>query len=259
MIDSHCHLQLCREPVEDIAQRALEHGVTELIQVATDVATAKYSIELKHRIQSVRVHPTAGLYPSRAKGGEWPKEIPALEELLKTGDVVAVGEIGIDMYHDQSFLEEQQGMLRAQLELALRYDLPTIFHIRNSFEEVVSVLDEYESHSTKLRGVWHCFEGTLEQALHFVDRGWYISFSGLLTYKKNQWLRDVAVVLPKDRLLIETDSPYLSPVPWRNEKNEPWKVSGVLQCLAEIREESLEELEAQTIANTRTLFRLPMS
>ena len=242
----------------EIAQRAMEHGVTELIQVATDVATAKYSVELKHQIKSVNIHPTAGLYPSRAKGGEWRNEIPHLQNLLESGEFVAVGEIGIDMYHDQSFLAEQEGMLKAQLELALRYDLPTIFHIRNSFDEVVSVLAQYDDRSTKLRGVWHCFEGTLEQAQHFVARGWYISFSGLLTYKKNQWLRDVAVVLPSDRILIETDSPYLSPVPWRNEKNEPWKVSGVLQCLADIRVESIEELEAQTIANTRNLFRLPM-
>ena len=229
-----------------------------MIQVATDVATAEYSFELKHKIKSVRIHPTAGLYPSRAKGGEWPKEIPALEKLFKTGEMVAVGEIGIDMYHDQTFLSDQQNMLRAQLELALRYDLATIFHIRNSFDEVVSVLDEYKDRPRQLRGVWHCFEGTLEQAQHFIARGWTISFSGLLTYKKNQWLRDVAKVLPIDRLLIETDSPYLSPVPWRNEKNEPWKVSEVLKCLAEIREESLEELETQTVANTRKLFRLPM-
>lgn len=256
MIDSHCHLQLCREPINDILQRAHDAGVTDIVQVATDVATAEYSIELAKKNSSVHLHPTAGLYPSRAAEA-WQQEIPKLRTIFESEKVVALGEVGIDLFHDTSYLAAQQEMLRSQLQLAQEFDQPCIFHIRHSYDEVVAVLDEFKT-GKALKGVWHCFEGTLEQAEHFVNRGWYISFSGLVTYKKNDALREAALALPLDRILVETDSPYLSPEPLRREKNEPWKVSKTLAFLAELRPESVEEVHARTVENTRRLFSLPM-
>ena len=257
MIDSHCHLQLCREPILDILQRAKNLGVHDLIQVATDVETALWGVDLVQQTLPVNIHPTAGLYPSRAEG-DWETQLPELKKILCSGQVVALGEVGIDLYHATHYLDRQELMLRTQIELALEADLPMIFHIRQSYEEVKNILSDYRS-SSRLRGVWHCFEGTLTQAQQFVDWGWMISFSGLITYKKNNELREVAQALPLDSLLIETDSPYLSPEPLRNEKNEPGKVSYVLASLAKVRNCDCAELEAITTNNTLKLFGLKSS
>jgi TatD DNase family protein len=247
-------LQLCREPLPDILQRAKVLGVSDIIQVATDIDNAQWGLTLNDPSCGVKIHPTAGLYPSRAEG-DWESKIPELEKILNSGQVVALGEVGIDLYHETHYLDRQEKMLRVQMELALKADLPMIFHIRQSYAEVLRILSDYQSNS-RLRGVWHCFEGTLEQAKVFVELGWMISFSGLITYKKNEALRDVARALPADSILVETDSPYLSPEPLRKEKNEPGKVSYVLSCCAQIRGTSLEEMDRVTTDNTNRLFNL---
>lgn len=258
MIDSHCHLYLCKEPLEEILGRTEDYGVTDLVQVATDTETAVWGKELSLRqISGTKVHPTAGLYPSRAEG-PWEEQFETLKSELRSGSYVAVGEMGIDLYHDKTYLDRQLDMFHAQVPLALENDLPMILHIRNSYREVRSALAQYEGEE-KMRGVWHCFEGDLEQAEDFVQMGWMISFSGLLTYKKRDDLRDVAKQLPLDRLMIETDSPYLSPVPLRHEKNEPWKVKHVLECLAEVRGMKKEDLEEVLNENTRRFFGLENS
>ena len=252
MIDSHCHLQLCRDPVPDILQRAHELGVTSVIQVATDLATARWGMEVAQQTHPIGIYPSAGLYPSRAEG-DWETQMPELKALLGTGQIVALGEVGIDLHHATHFLDRQEAMLRAQIELALEADLPIIFHIRQSYEQVRNICAEFRS-DRRLRGVWHCFDGTLEQARQFVDWGWMISFSGMLTYKKNCGLREVAQALPLDSIMIETDSPYLSPEPLRSEKNEPSKVSYVLEALAKIKACDREELDHITTNNTLKLF-----
>lgn len=219
-----------------------------LIQVATDAQTAQWGIDLAE--QHEKISCSAGLYPSNAKDN-WEAQFPQIETFCKSGAVVAVGEVGIDLFHDKSFPERQKEMLKAHLALARETDLPLIFHIRHSFDEVIEVL---KLHGEGCRGVWHCFEGELHQAQAFVERGWKISFSGLLTYKQNSGLREVAAQLPLECLLVETDSPYLSPEPKRRERNEPWKVRYTLECLAEVRGMDIQELESRTDANTRDLF-----
>jgi len=255
VIDSHCHLYLCREPVEEILIRAEEHGLTDLVQVATDCETALWGRELAGQsLRGPRVHPTAGLYPSRAEG-PWEEQLDVLKSELASGTYVAVGEMGIDLYHDQSYLDRQLKMFHAQVPLALKHNLPMILHIRNSYEEVFGALSEYDGENN-LRGVWHCFEGTMDQAKAFVEMGWMISFSGLLTYKKREDLRAVALEIPLESIMIETDSPYLSPVPLRHEKNEPWKVSHVLKCLAGVRGIDPSVLEVILDENTKRFFGL---
>jgi TatD DNase family protein len=176
-----------------------------------------------------------------------------LETCLKDPLVVALGEVGIDLYHDKTYLDRQEEMLKAQIQLAIQWDKPMIFHIRHSYDEVVAILDEFGESCPP--GVWHCFEGTLDQAKAFVKRGWMISFSGLVTFKKNDDIRDVARWVPDEHLLIETDSPYLSPEPLRREKNEPHKVSMVADCLAKLRGISASSCADLTANNTRRLFR----
>lgn len=255
MIDSHCHLQLCKDDPNEILKRAFDTGVTDVIQVATDIETANWSLELsKQHESSVRVHPTAGLYPSRAEG-DWKSMATELKPLLQSGKFVAVGELGIDLYHDKSYLERQIDMLKVQLDLAMEFKLPMIFHIRHSFDEVYEIVAPL-SKEDNFQAVWHCFEGSPEQAITMSELGWYISFSGLVTYKRNESLRETAKHLPDTCLLIETDSPYLSPHPLRKERNEPYKVKYVLECLATERNQNIDELEAITAANTRKLFQL---
>jgi TatD DNase family protein len=255
MIDSHCHLYLCKEPIEEILSRCEQHGLSDLIQVATDSENAIWGKELANKhSKGVSIHPTAGLYPSRAEG-PWEEQLELLSSELNSGAYVAVGEMGIDLYHDKSYLERQLAMFHAQVPLALKNDLPMILHIRNSYHEVRSALSDYEGEKA-MRGVWHCFEGKAEEAVDFVELGWMISFSGLLTYKKRDDLREVAREVPLKNLMIETDSPYLSPVPLRHEKNEPWKVSYVLECLADVKEMAPSELEKVLNENTRRFFGL---
>jgi len=226
-----------------------------VVQVATDVETARWGLELSERHRSsVRVHPTAGLYPSRA-ALEWQAMTKELRQLLETNKFVAVGEVGIDLYHDKSYLERQVEMLKVQLELALEFSLPLIFHIRDSFDEVYSIIEPFSKES-HFSGVWHCFEGTLEQAQTMVSIGLYISFSGIVTFPRNEALRAVAKQIPLQSILIETDSPYLSPHPMRNERNEPYKVKWVLDCIAKERNCSSKDLECATESNTRRLFQL---
>ncbi len=255
MIDSHCHLQLCKDDPNDILTRAYEHGITDVIQVATDVETAKWSLELSktHKSQ-VNVHPTAGLYPSRAEG-DWKLLEKDLKPLLQTNAFFAVGEVGIDLYHDKTYLDRQIDMLKVQLNLALTHKLPLIFHIRESFDEVYQLVEPIAKEEN-FSAVWHCFEGTSDQAKTMVDLGFYISFSGITTFPKNESLRQVAKELPEDSILIETDSPYLSPHPLRRERNEPYKVKMVLDCLAEERQQNRDDLEKITIQNTEKLFNL---
>lgn len=234
--------------------RAKEAGLTAIVQIATDLETSQFGLELCRRKDlPLALHPTAGLYPSEAKG-EWKTELDRIEALLKCHDTVALGEVGVDLFHDTTYLNDQISMLRAQIGLAQQVGKPMVFHIRNAFQEVSSLLDELGCRCP--RGVWHCFEGDLEQARSFLDRGWMISFSGLVTYKKNEQLREVARYVPDDAILVETDSPYLSPAPLRKERNEPHKVSIIADFVANLRGIDPILFGELSAKNTRDLFNL---
>jgi TatD DNase family protein len=240
--------------MQDILRRAKEAGLCAVVQVATDLETSQFGLELSRRRElPLSIHPTAGLYPSRAQG-QWASELEGLGALLRFPEIVALGEVGIDLFHDSTYLNDQIAMLRAQVELAQQVGKPMVFHIRNAFKEVSSLLDEMGSRCP--RGVWHCFEGDLEQAKSFLDRGWMISFSGLVTYKKNKILREVASYVPDEAILVETDSPYLSPAPLRRERNEPHKVSIIADFVAKLRGVDPVLFGELSAKNTRDLFQL---
>lgn len=222
-----------------------------MIQAATDVETAKWGLALTEQKTAARVEVSAGLYPSRAKD-EFEPALGEIKDLLATGRFCAVGEIGIDLFHNYCPPERQEAMFRPQLEMAMEFNLPVILHIRKSYGEVSAILADYPG----LRGVWHCFEGNLEQAEDFLDRGFYISFSGLVTYKNKADVHAVARAIPEDRILVETDSPYLAPVPLRGKKNEPAYVRHVSDFLAKLRETDAEDFDASVTANTKRLFQL---
>jgi TatD DNase family protein len=175
--------------------------------------------------------------------------------LASDSRVVAIGETGLDRYWDAAPLELQQDFFRRHIELSRRVDKPFIVHCREAEADVVALLQE-ESRNGPLRGVMHSFCGTLETANACLDLGLSLSFAGMLTFKNNQALRDVARQIPLDRVLVETDSPYLAPVPMRGKRNEPGHVVHTARCLAELHQISLEELCVRTTANVRQLFAL---
>ena len=255
MIDTHCHLNLCDGDPVEVLQRAASQGLSTLVQVSTHPDSYHWGVELKKKHLPLPVHLSAGLYPSEAASG-WPEKLQALEKILAAdASIVAVGEAGLDFHWDQSYIPAQEAMLHAQVELALAHDKPLILHCRNSFDALLSILEAHR-HSS-LRGVWHCFDGTAEQAARMVQLGFYLSLSGIITFKSAGTLRAVVEKLPLEHLLIETDSPYLSPAPKRGQKNEPAHVTHVLDGLAQLLGVDRQSLEKKLDDNARRLFALP--
>lgn len=230
-------------------------GVNELIQVSTDVDTARWSLQLVEQAHPhVSIYPSAGLYPTRAKG-DWPAALQEIQALLDTRKFCAVGECGLDRFHDVSYFDQQLLMFDAQLRIAIEKDLPLIVHCRQAAEQVLEAVSHYRGES-RLRGVWHCFDGTLAEAEAMIELGFYISFSGIVTFKTNDALREVAAALPRDKVLAETDSPYLTPVPIRGRPNQPAHVCHIGQVLAGVWNLEQEAAWNILVDNTRRLFSL---
>lgn len=253
MIDSHCHLHHCKlDEAPAIVQNAAESGLTHIIQVSTDPDSFYWGLEFTKEERAVPISLSAGLYPTRAEK-PWAKSFEEIKKIVETHRICAVGEIGIDMYHDTSYVDEQIKMMRAQMELAAEHNLPVILHIRKSFEEVYKIAKEFEG---KVTGVWHCFDGEYDEALKMMDLGYYISLSGLVTFNSAKELQEVAKKLPLEKLMIETDSPYLSPVPKRGKKNQPSHVVHTFDFLCELKDVPKNETEKILDHNTNTLFSL---
>ncbi len=255
LLDSHCHLHHCAEDALVLLSRARQAGLSGIVQVGTDVASARFGLELSRRAGlPIPVYPSAGLYPTRA-AGPWREELPPLRELLAAGGIRAVGEAGLDRHHAAECFPEQVAMLRAQLELACEFKLPIILHCRQAAAPLLELIADFQG--AGLRGVWHCFDGTQEEAALAIERGLHLSLSGLVTFKSAKALQEVSRGLPRERLLIETDSPYLSPVPLRGRPNEPAHVVHVRDFLAQLFGEDPARLAETFAENTRALFGIP--
>ena len=253
LADSHAHLDL-EELLPDraeVVRRAREAGVALIINVATGLQDARQV--LKTAGQFPWVYAALGVHPHGA-GTMAEIDLATLADLAATPRVVAVGEIGLDFYRRRSPAEAQEHWFRRQLELAQTLKKPVIVHTREATDATLKILREYRGRLTG--GVMHCFAGSLEEAHNFLDLGLHLSFSGTLTYPKAGPLREVAGHLPLDRLLVETDCPYLPPQPWRGKRNEPAYVVATARQLAEVRGISLEEVAAATWENTLRVFGL---
>lgn len=261
LFDSHAHLGApeLRDEIPEVLERARAAGVSGVIAVG-----AGYGLEESERVvELARAHPdvwaTVGVHPHDAF--EWSEGAARLiEGWLADVRVVAIGECGLDYWHEHSPREAQREALRGQIQLARRLGLPLVIHARarrgtkDAFDEIVEIFDEEGADA--VGGVIHCFTGDERFARACLDRGFDLSFSGIVTFPQARDLREVAARVPPDRLLIETDSPLLAPVPHRGRRNEPAYVREVAACLAELRGETLETLGAQTSARARELFRL---
>jgi TatD DNase family protein len=255
LFDTHTHIDEeefddCRDAV---VERAAAAGVEGLIAVGTTVEASRKCVDLAAKYPSV--YAAVGLQPNYIAQGS-PNDWARIEQLAAAARVVAIGETGLDRHWDYTPFDMQQDFFQRHMELARHLDLPFVVHMRDCDAEIVAAMQE-ASRRGSLRGVMHSFTGDAAMAAECISLGLHISFAGMVTYKKSQALRDCAAGIPNDRLLIETDCPYLSPEPVRGKRpNEPAFVRHTAQCIAEVRGVTLEQLAAQTTVNARALFRI---
>ena len=253
LFDSHCHIDDERfdEDRDEVLHRMLEGGVTRYAVIGSDMATSRRAADF------AAVHDGAyavvGIHPHDAvtyKEGD----IDLLAQWVKEEKVAAIGEIGLDYYYDHSPRDVQREVCAMQMELAYQLNMPAVFHVRDAHGDMIDIM---RAHAGRLPGgVIHCFSGSWETAKEYLRMGFYISFAGPVTFKKAPKLQEAAVNVPRDRLLIETDSPYLAPEPKRGRRNEPTHVRYVCEKIAELRGESIEEVAAYTTRNAMDMYRI---
>ena len=248
LIDTHCHLFFdeLKEDLSSVLKRAADLGVTKFICVGTNIEDSKESYNLALNYENI--FSTAGVHPHDTEEVA-ENYIDELYNLLKNEKVVAVGEIGLDYFKKLSDISIQKKIFAEQLELAQKINKPIVFHNRDSDDDIINILSDFPN----VYGVAHCFSSTYDVAKKLIDMGFYISFSGNLTFK-NSHLPDVAKRLPIDRLLVETDSPFLSPVPHRGKTNEPGRARFVADLLARLHNLSINEVAQITTTNAKAIF-----
>lgn len=252
VFDSHCHLDDERfDPDrEETYRRMLAAGVGECVCVGSDLPSSRRCLAFARA--HTGVYAAVGVHPHEAKDAP-PDYLAQLEALMTQEKAVALGEIGLDYYYDLSPRETQRRVLAEQVALAAERDWPTIYHIRDAHGEMV---DFFRAQKRLPPGLIHCFSGSVEIAREYVRMGFFISFAGPLTFKKAPHLWEAAMNVPLDRLMVETDSPYLAPEPLRGRRNEPANVVWVLRRLAELRGLPEEEMARVTTENARRFYRL---
>ena len=253
-IDSHAHISGLKEGVEALINRAQQAHISHIINICTDIATLEEGLILASLYSWI--HNAASTTPHDVvKEGE--VVFPVIAQAARRGALVAIGETGLDYYYERYPKKEQKKFLRRYLRLALECKLPVIIHCREAFVDLFAILDEeYVVGDKHAPGVLHCFTGTVAEAEGVIARGWYLSLSGIVTFKKSESLREVARVVPLENLLIETDTPYLAPQSRRGKPNEPAYLPEIAAVIADLRGISIESLAAVTSQNARTLFRL---
>ncbi len=252
-IDSHTHLYLDQfsEDRALVIERAIQQGVGRMLLPAIDSSTFEAMTKLAANYPK-NCLPMIGLHPTSINK-QVSKELAFVESELNTGKYIAVGEIGIDLYWDKTFAEEQTSAFHHQLKLAKKHQLPVVIHMRDSFTEVYQVVKT--ELNTDLRGVFHCFTGTLDEAHKIIDMGFKLGIGGVLTFK-NSGLSEVVAQLPLESIILETDSPYLTPTPYRGKRNESSYIPMIAQKLAEITGKPIAEIAEITTHNATQLFNL---
>jgi TatD DNase family protein len=253
-IDTHTHLfsPSFNEDRTDAVQRAINAGVDKLLLPNIDVESISAMYDLCNQFPN-NCFPMMGLHPGSVDE-HWERNLEVIKEHLFTRNNLAVGEIGMDLYWDKTFQDAQAQAFRQQISWAKELKLPIIIHAREAFEEIFDIVDELNDDS--LRGIFHCFTGTLEQAQKIQEYGGFmLGLGGVLTYKKSG-LDEVVKDIPLDMIVLETDSPYLPPTPHRGKRNESAYLIHIAEKLAEIKQMKLTEVADLTTANARQMFNL---
>ncbi len=256
LVDSHAHIDFPQfaEDREAMLERARAAGVSALLAIGTGPGPEKLDSALPYAESHDWIYATIGIHPHEASQVT-PQHLQQLAALAKHPKVIAWGEIGLDYFYHHSPREIQHQVFRDQMALASQAKLPIVIHCRDAWSDCLQLIEEVWR-PTALGGILHCFTGTIDEARRGLDAGFMISFAGNSTYPKTQNIRDVARDIPLDRMLIETDSPFLAPQPYRGKRNEPAYVAEVARTLASVRNLSPEELAAATSANFRRFFHL---
>lgn len=254
LIDTHTHLDDVRynDDRAAVITRAQEAGVEAFVSIGCDLTTSQAAVSLTD--QYPFIYASVGVHPHEVKHiqDDW---YDAFRRLAMNKNVVAYGEIGLDYHYNHSSPHEQRERFREQIQLARELMLPVIIHTREAQEDTISILKEEQA--SEVGGVFHCFSGDTWLAKEALDLGFYLSFSGILTFQNATALREIAKNTPLDHVLVETDCPYLTPVPHRGKRNEPAYVSQVAKQLAAIHPElSLEEIQERTTKNAKQLFKI---
>lgn len=252
-IDTHAHLydEAFDQEEDSAVARASEAGVTRIIFPDIDSQTRDRMFALADRHNST-IFPCLGLHPTSVNA-DWEKELALLEGYLSR-KIYAIGEIGLDCYWSKEFIKEQQEAFRIQLEMADRMDLPVIIHSRESTELIINILKECRH--LRMRGVFHAYSGSIETFREISRLGdWYIGIGGVLTYRKAS-IAETVKEIPLERILLETDSPYLTPVPFRGRRNESSYIPHIASRLSELTGKDMEEIAATTTLNAEKIFRL---
>lgn len=254
LIDTHSHLQF--EAYDKDRDEVVERNSKKLgavINVGAKIYSSKAGVKLAQKVPNF--YAAVGVHPHHVDEWEdtWKEK---LKSLTKEKKVVAIGEVGLDNHlydgYSKPNLKKQVKILTIQIEIARESNLPILFHCRKAYDDLYEVIRSYN----RLNGLIHCYMGTQKQAEKFLALGLYISFSGNLTYKKNGYIRNVAKNILSDKILVETDAPYLPPEPYRGERNEPYKVELVAKTLGEVRNKSFEEISKITNENSQKLLNI---
>jgi TatD DNase family protein len=254
MIDSHCHLDGAYYGAErpEVLARARQAGVTAFVCVGVGRGTAAAEEAAALATTESDVYATVGVHPhdtAEATEGHW----AVFERLARAPKVVGIGETGLDYHYEPSAPDVQRAAYRRSIGLARAAGLPVVSHVRDAHGDAAEIL---RSEAAGMSGVIHCFTGGVAEARVYLDLGQYLSFSGIVTFKNAGAIREAAAFVPADRILVETDAPYLAPIPHRGKRNEPAFIAETLRVLAELRGLPVPELDAATTANARRVFGL---
>jgi TatD DNase family protein len=251
MIETHAHIYLkeFRNDLDEIVESCKQIGISKIYMPNIDSTSIDDMLEVENRYPDFCV-PMMGLHPGSVEK-DYQKELYLVEEWLGKRMFAAVGEIGMDLYWDKTFAEEQKEVFQYQIELAKKHNLPIVVHNRNAFSETYGIVEKLNN--PELTGIFHCFTGTITEAEKIVSLGFYLGIGGVVTYKKGG-LDKVLPEIKLSHLVLETDSPYLTPVPFRGKRNQPGYLKYIVEKIVELKQCTFEEVEQATTANAKEIF-----
>jgi TatD DNase family protein len=253
LIDTHSHTYVAEFDTDRVTmmERSDKAGIIKVLMPAIDSATHESMLKMEQQFPQ-KCLPMMGLHPCSVMKN-YDKELDIIEAFLSKRQFIAIGETGLDFYWDLTYTEQQYDAFQKQIEWALQYAIPVVIHSRNSTDECINMIAKNQRGA--LKGVFHCFSGTLEQAQQITNLGFYLGIGGVLTFK-NGGLDKIINDIDPNKLILETDAPYLAPVPFRGKRNEPSYLTYIVQKLADIKQQSVEEIAALTTMNAQKLFGL---
>ena len=257
LIDSHCHLifENFSDDIDDVACRWRSKGVKKLLHACVDLSDIPKMQKIANRFSEI--YYSVGLHPLDAYKWDSHSENILSEAIKKDNRIVAIGEMGLDLFKNND-IDTQIAALLPQMRLAFKSDLPVIIHCRDAAHEMINICKELKKNNICPRGVLHCWSGTVDEMQEFLELGFYISFSGIVTFPKALEIHECARLVPSDKYLIETDSPFLAPVPYRGKRNEPAFVESVAKAMALIRSSKIDIIASESSRNAEKLFKFDL-